>query len=517
MRLLTALFSMILLMMTCSAFATTSHVPGDYPNLGAAVVGSASGDTILVAAGVYPSEENGSIELTSKILTIIGEGGSAGTIFTGAANTGQANITFSGALQSSHLVGLTFRDAGFPAYSDERGILVNGASPVFEDVVFEGFYGWSFSGLLEDFWGKALLCSGAGSPEFIDCVFRSNNSLNGPIRINGGTPRFTRVLFEGNGCMEGSVNIAGGSPVFSECIFDGNIAQATWLDDSIREHGSGGALSISGGEPLFEDCLFKGNTAKADYPNEYDSHGGSGTGGAVHLIGGEATFRRCTFYGNTAQQFETLEGGGFAVLGGSLILEQSVVAACGDGGGIYLDDIGHTVAMSCNDVWANLGGNYLGALVDQTGLGGNISEDPLFCGPNGGDFTVMTSSPCLPENNDCVLRVGAFGEGCQDGTATEEIPSPSDYALLQNRPNPFNPSTEILFSLPNSARVALSIFDLGGRRILTLVEDVEFAAGRHAVTWSGRDETGTQVASGVYFYRLVTEEFTQTRKMVLVK
>ncbi len=104
-----------------------------------------------------------------------------------------------------------------------------------------------------------------------------------------------------------------------------------------------------------------------------------------------------------------------------------------------------------------------------------------------------------------------------DGTGAEEIPSPSDYALLQNRPNPFNPSTEILFSLPNSARVALSIFDLGGRRILTLVEDREFAAGRHAVTWSGRDETGAQVASGVYFYRLVTEEFTQTRKMVLVK
>ncbi len=505
---------MILLMMTCSAFATTSHVPGDYPNLGTAVAGSASGDTILVAAGVYSSEENGPIFLTGKTLVIIGEGGSEGTIFTGAASNGEPIITFLGASQNSHLHGLTFRDAGFSSLSNGRGFLVNGASPVFEDVVFENMFGWGDP--WDSYSAKTLLCSGSGSPVFIDCVFRSNFSQVGPISISDGTPHFTRVLFEGNGCNQGTVSVDGGSPVFTECIFKGNTARAVWVDDVIQVHGEGGALFITGGAPLFEDCLFSDNVAEAREANWYHD-AKSGNGGAAHLSGGEATFRRCTFHGNTAQSFETLEGGGFAIFGGSLILEQGVVVASGDGGGIYLDDIAHSVAMNCNDVWSNNGGNYLGALADQTGLSGNISEDPLFCDASGGDFTVMTSSPCLPDNNGCTLRMGAYGEGCQDGTAAEEIPLPSEFALLQNHPNPFNPSTEILFSLPNPTRVALSIFDLSGRRILTLIDDESFAAGRHAVTWQGRDENNLRQASGVYFYRLMTEEFSQTRTMVLLK
>ncbi len=492
------------------------RIPDDYPNLDEAVDGCLSGDTILVAAGLYSGEDNGQIALTGGMnLTIIGEGGSAGTIIEGAASQLGPMFIFNGAQQNSHLVGLTFRNASFDAWSDDRGFLVNGASPVFEDVVFENLSGpggyWNSSS------AKTLLCVGEGSPELIDCVFRSNYSRYEPISISGGTPRFTRVLFEQNDCTEGTVGVSGGSPVFVECTFAGNTANVTWLDDAIQVPGAGGALAISGGTPLLEDCLFNGNTAEVDLPNVFDSHGGSGKGGAVYQSGGEATFRRCTFHGNTAEPFETHQGGGFAIFGGSLILEQTIVAAGGDGGGIYLDDVAHSVAMTCNDVWSNNGGNYLGALADQTGLNGNISEDPLFCDAPGGDFTIMSSSPCLPENNDCVLRMGAYGEGCQDGTAAEDIPLPSEFALLQNRPNPFNPSTEILFSLPKPTRVALSIFDLAGRRILTLVDDETFAAGRHAVTWQGRDENNLRQASGVYFYRLVTKEFSQTKKMLLLK
>lgn len=100
---------------------------------------------------------------------------------------------------------------------------------------------------------------------------------------------------------------------------------------------------------------------------------------------------------------------------------------------------------------------------------------------------------------------------------------PSYYFLSQNFPNPFNPETSIHFQLPRSEEVELSIYDVQGYKIRQLVMGMK-AAGRHIATWDGRDEQGSKVASGVYFYRiqLKTDEttqnsFTNLRKMILLK
>jgi hypothetical protein len=89
-------------------------------------------------------------------------------------------------------------------------------------------------------------------------------------------------------------------------------------------------------------------------------------------------------------------------------------------------------------------------------------------------------------------------------------------SLAQNYPNPFNPQTTISFTLAQRARVRLSIYDVNGALVRTLANEVQ-PGGAHQVTWDGRNETGQQVASGVYFYQLVTEGFSQTKKMVLLK
>lgn len=94
--------------------------------------------------------------------------------------------------------------------------------------------------------------------------------------------------------------------------------------------------------------------------------------------------------------------------------------------------------------------------------------------------------------------------------------SPSKTELFANYPNPFNPSTTIKYSTASAGRVQLQVFDAAGRRIRVLVDE-EQAAGNHDVTFDGRDDAGSAVASGVYFYRLDAEGFTQTRKMVLLK
>ncbi len=93
---------------------------------------------------------------------------------------------------------------------------------------------------------------------------------------------------------------------------------------------------------------------------------------------------------------------------------------------------------------------------------------------------------------------------------------PKEYALNQNFPNPFNPTTQISFDLPQAGKVDLSIYNVLGQNVRTLVsQDME--AGNHTVTWDGRSNEGTQVASGVYFYRLSAGSFNRTMKMMMLK
>ncbi len=93
---------------------------------------------------------------------------------------------------------------------------------------------------------------------------------------------------------------------------------------------------------------------------------------------------------------------------------------------------------------------------------------------------------------------------------------PTDFDLSQNVPNPFNPSTQIQFALPKDAQVNLSVYNVLGQHVTTLVNDF-MRAGMQTVTWDGTDASGTTVASGVYFYKLRAGDFTDTKKMLLLK
>jgi hypothetical protein len=96
-------------------------------------------------------------------------------------------------------------------------------------------------------------------------------------------------------------------------------------------------------------------------------------------------------------------------------------------------------------------------------------------------------------------------------------PVGSTYALRPNYPNPFNPSTKLQFSIPKSERVELSVYDVHGRLVKTLIDHQEFSPGTFAVDWDGTDENNLRVASGIYFSRIQAGTFSATQKMVLVK
>jgi minor extracellular serine protease Vpr len=103
-------------------------------------------------------------------------------------------------------------------------------------------------------------------------------------------------------------------------------------------------------------------------------------------------------------------------------------------------------------------------------------------------------------------------------TEVERISSavPTSYMLSQNYPNPFNPSTNIEYSIPIKGAVKLQIFDILGRSIATVVDEVQ-DAGIYHTTWTGKTNNGSAMSSGVYFYRLESGSFSKTARMLLLK
>jgi len=105
-----------------------------------------------------------------------------------------------------------------------------------------------------------------------------------------------------------------------------------------------------------------------------------------------------------------------------------------------------------------------------------------------------------------------------NGTVAVEKNSnkPSKFILEQNYPNPFNPITTINFQIPFESHVTIVIYDIMGREISTLF-DKSMIGGNHDIQWSGRDKSGQLVGGGIYFYKIKAEDFTQTKKMILMK
>jgi hypothetical protein len=101
-------------------------------------------------------------------------------------------------------------------------------------------------------------------------------------------------------------------------------------------------------------------------------------------------------------------------------------------------------------------------------------------------------------------------------TGVEENSQPIAFTLSQNYPNPFNPETTISYYVSETSHVTISIYNVVGQHIRTLVETVK-PAGSYAITWDGRDHTGERVTSGIYFCRMQAGNFSQTRKLMLMK
>ena len=93
---------------------------------------------------------------------------------------------------------------------------------------------------------------------------------------------------------------------------------------------------------------------------------------------------------------------------------------------------------------------------------------------------------------------------------------PKAFFLSQNYPNPFNPETIIRYALPEDCQVELIIYNILGQQVKALVDAYQ-NAGYKAVQWDGRDDGGNETASGLYFYKIKTPQYSESKKMILLK
>ena len=93
---------------------------------------------------------------------------------------------------------------------------------------------------------------------------------------------------------------------------------------------------------------------------------------------------------------------------------------------------------------------------------------------------------------------------------------PNEYTLHQNYPNPFNPSTTLRYALPKQSEIKITIYDMIGRKVRTLVNSSQ-NAGYRSVIWDATDDNGKPVSAGIYLYQIQADEYINTKKMVLLK
>ncbi|MBU0520258.1 right-handed parallel beta-helix repeat-containing protein [bacterium] len=349
-----------------------------------------------------------------------------------------------------------------------------------------------------------------GTQEFINCVFDSNVSYfrGGAVYCDVGELSFYECDFTYNYSQ-----VAGGALQLQH--FDATIDRCNFLNNSAGE--DGGAVSLwFGFYGDIRNCLFSENIAGEK-------------GGAIQIDDATVPITNCTFTNNIAQS-----GGAFFSRCPLELHVHDIVNSI-----FWMnepDEITTDGYVEVDVRYSDVFGGWVGE--------GNIAVDPLFVNPSGQDLHLQSTvasyhyglwdpdpglSPCIdmgdvysqvlfePFPNGERINLGAYGGTSQASLSEVTGVSYNNGQVvkvttqLSTYPNPFNPTTVLSYQLSGSCRINLSVDDISGRVVATLVDGWR-EAGSHQVTFDGSD-----LASGIYFCRLEAGEVVQTLKMVLVK
>ena len=428
-------------------------------------------------------------------------------------------VTGSGTDSTAVLDGFTVtsgRADGAGNDNNGGGMYISSGSPTIANVIFSKNFAGSGGGMFND----------SSSPTLSKVIFSQNSASNyggGMRNSNYSDPILIDVAVSGNsaGTDGGGIgNSTQSSPELTNVVISGNYAgrygggmKNSWRNNTVLTNvifsgnssvSSGGGMyntESSNGELI--NATFSGNTAL-------------GLGGGIYNSDSDLTLTNCILWGDSA----AVRPGStsdeicafYPIMGDRPFISYSLIEGCGGSGGGW--------------------DGYLG--IDG---GNNIDVDPRFRGAYSPDspLSLWSSSPAINAGDNTavpggvttdiggdpriyggIVDMGAY-EYQGPATGVDDIPqAPDAFALYQNVPNPFNPTTRIRFDLPQAVQVKLSIYNVKGELVSTIV-DKHLSEGRKEVTWSAKDNRGRAVSSGIYFYRLVAGDFVQTKKIVLLR
>lgn len=463
-------YKLLILFLLLSSFLKASiiNVPGNYPTIQAGINASNNGDTVLVEPGTYFE-----------------------------------NILFNG-----KKIVLTSRFYIANNLSFINSTIINGSNP--------------------------------NHPDSASCVRihqgeDSTTVLQGFTITGGKGTKWQDEHGAGRYTEGGGILTALTSPIIRFCVIRDN--EAMMLGTGITSSGGGGIRS-GDGNAKFYNCIIMNNTARY------------GAGIVLNYTG--ATIKNCVVMGN----FGSLSynaGSGFWINNnnGSLpkIIENCTVvknSAAAGTGGIYSNTSTTIIRNSIiRDNSSPGGAPYIGTAnitysntnIETPGTG-NINIPPQFDTAN---FILGLSSPCIdagdtasvfndktsstpgmalyPSRGTLRNDMGAYGGGLaailhsNTFVNIRKISStiPDKFELEQNYPNPFNPVTNFEFRIPDFGFINLSIYDITGKKVASLINQ-NLQAGEYKMTW-----TATGFPSGVYFYKLTSNKFSEVKKMTLIK
>jgi len=154
---------------------------------------------------------------------------------------------------------------------------------------------------------------------------------------------------------------------------------------------------------------------------------------------------------------------------------------------------------------------YAGEIDAHKGGGSILDQVANGAGPFDGAYVTMTGEDDEAKRGTWFIGTDSFKGIIQEGGVGVEDSAPAEFAVAQNSPNPFNPTTTISYSLADAGNVTIDVFNVAGQKVGTIVDGF-VEAGSHSVVWDGSD-----FSAGVYFYTVKSGDFTKTTKMTLLK
>ena len=449
-------------------------VPAEYPTIQDAIDASEDRDTILVSPGTYNENINYSgknIVVASYYMTygvdyfieqtVIG-GDSSGSV-----------VTFeSGEDSTAVLIGFTFQDIINESEDGPQTIItINESSPMIVNNRFNNFY------LFQDVESAVIYCENSNSL-IMNNIFTDGSIGNGYVLAGYILSKYSSLTISNNRIENGYVGFAEPSgyivSIASENIIESNII----INTSMGYCTVCATISILDGS----DCIIRNNLISQAYGDGY---------GAVVASESQYVSNNNTFVSNSL---------GYANLASDGVVSNDIIY--GTSNPVYIDE-NSNIQVSYSDIEGGWEGE------------GNIDTIPLFCNPDSGDFTLAENSPCVGTGQDGA-NIGALDVGCEAILSTGMDVVPGKFVLHQNYPNPFNPVTTLRYELPEVALVNVTIYDMMGRVVKSLVNGSQ-TAGYKTIQWDATNNKNHSVSAGLYLYTIKAGEYSQTKKMVLLK